>query len=80
MWIHWVKIRQNKYNLNLVPNKNFSALSLFTEGDEEATQRIIESSSGDVYVFDKEDSKIMTKEEAKLQNSEEEIVEEDVSE
>ena len=76
----YFKTLKNKYNLNLVPNKNFSALSLFTEGDEEATQRIIESSSGDVYVFDKEDSKIMTKEEAKLQNSEEEIVEEDVSE
>ena len=75
----YFKTLKDKYNLNLIPTRNSSVLSLFNKDDEDMTQKIIESSSGDTYVFDKEDSKIMTKEEIK--EEEEEIIgEEDVDE
>ncbi len=70
----YFKSLKDKYNLNVIPNRNSSVLSLFTK-DDETTQKLIDS-SGNVYVFDKEESKIMIQDE----EDEEEIVEEDVNE
>ncbi len=69
----YFKSLKDKYNLNIIPNRDSSVLSLFTK-DDETTQKLIDS-SGNVYVFDKEESKIMIQDE-----KEEEIVEEDVNE
>lgn len=71
----YFKSLRDKYNLNVIPNRNSSVLSLFTK-DDETTQKLIDS-SGNVYVFDKKESKIMTEEE---EENEEEVIEEDVDE